>query len=565
MNAPLHILLPVHNRRVTTVRFVEALRGQTWRAFRLVLIDDGSSDGTADAVRALWPAVDVVTGDGHWWWAGALDQGCRRLAATSVADADVVLLINDDVELAPDFLARALAEFTPLRDTLLLARQVDAATGAELDFGGGVRADLKHLRFAAARSPEEINCLPTRGLFLRWGDLQRAGGFRPERLPHYLSDYEFTLRAARRGLALRVARDAVVRVRTDSTGRSLANLHRERRRDRFRLLFSPRFKDNPLTWSAFVALAVPWPRRPWLWLKVWLHFLVVAARCVYRPVAEDEPASLPRRAWAIVRPLVPAAWQSRLRARWGWQWFRGDYATWADARAASQGYADHAILDRVLAATHAVRAGRAAFERDGVLFAQPESDAPLLRALEDVRRATGGRLRVLDFGGSLGSTYWRHRRELPTGDDLAWDVVEQPNFVAAGREYLAGERVRFFPDVASAEAAGPHDVLLCSCVLQYLEEPGRALAAWRELRIPYLLLNNLPLHEARPDRLRVQHVPPSIYRASYPVWFFNRATFRARLAADYDVVSEFASEAVWPVDGKMYPSTGLLLRRKERP
>ena len=260
---------------------------------------------------------------------------------------------------------------------------------------------------------------------------------------------------------------------------------------------------------------------------------------------------------------MPAPLRAWRRRRWGWQWFRGDYATWAEARAAAEGYEAAAILARVLAATREVQAGRAVFERDGVLFHAPEPDGPLLRALEDVRRRCGGALRVLDFGGSLGSTYWRHRADLPAGDALVWDVVEQPGFVAAGRAHLGGGRLRFFGDVREAEAAARHDVLLCSCVLQYLEDPGRVLAEWRGTDIPYVLLNNLPLHSAGPDRLRVQHVPPSIYPGSYPVRFFNRADFLARLVPDYAVLSEFLSEAVWPVDGAMYPSTGLLLRRKQ--
>ncbi len=288
MNERLHILLPVHNRRATTVAFVEALRAQTRREFRLVLIDDGSTDGTAAAVRAVWPEVDVVTGEGNWWWAGSLEQGCRRLAATGVADDDVLLLINDDVTIAVDFLERGLAEFVETRDTLLLARQRDAATGAEIDRGGGVTADLANLRFAAARDDGEINCFPTRGLFLRWRDLRRTGGFRPERLPHYMSDYEFTLRAGRCGLKLRVARATTVGVQRQRTGRSLANLFQERRADRWRLLFSPRYKDNPLTWTAFVSLAVPPGRRPWLWLKIWLNFLRTVGRCAYRPVIHGE-------------------------------------------------------------------------------------------------------------------------------------------------------------------------------------------------------------------------------------------------------------------------------------
>jgi len=288
MSERLHILLPVHNRRETTVALVEALRRQTRKEFHLLLIDDGSTDGTADAVRALWPEVEVITGTGDWWWAGGLDQGCRRLARTGVADEDVLLLINDDVVIEPIFLERGLAELGQWRDTLLLARQRDAATGAEIDSGGGVGADLVHLRFVAATAEAQINCLPTRGLFLRWRDLRRTGGFRPERLPHYMSDYEFTLRAHGRGLKLRIAREAAVGVQTERTGISRANLFRERRADRFRLLFSRRYKDNPVTWTAFVSLAVPPARRPWLWLKIWVNFLITATRCCYMPLSRAE-------------------------------------------------------------------------------------------------------------------------------------------------------------------------------------------------------------------------------------------------------------------------------------
>ena len=284
MSGRLHIVLPVYNRRETTVAFVDALRRQTYQDFKLVLVDDGSTDGTAEAVRHRLPAVEVLTGTGDWWWAGSLDRACRRLSETGVRDEDVLLLINDDVVIGPDFLAQALAELAQHADTLLLARQVDVTTGAEIDHGGGVRVDLAELRFAAAVRPEDINCLPTRGLFMRWREFLRTGGFVPDRLPHYLSDYEFTLRARSRGLALRVATKASLGVKEGQTGRAMANLFDEPRVGRFRLLFSHRYKDNPLAWSAFVSLAVPRSRRPYLWLKVWLNFGLTVVRCVLIPV-----------------------------------------------------------------------------------------------------------------------------------------------------------------------------------------------------------------------------------------------------------------------------------------
>ena len=263
-----------------------------------------------------------------------------------------------------------------------------------------------------------------------------------------------------------------------------------------------------------------------------------------------------------LKSVVPEWLQTRRRCFFGWKWFRGDYRDWAAARIASVGYDDKAIAQKVLAATLEVLAGRAAFERDSVIFQSLETDGPLLELLQRIARDGSGRLRVLDFGGSLGSNYWRHRVFLPQGEALRWDVVEQSTFVEAGRSHLVGTPLKFYHDVIAAQAQGSHDVLLCSCVLQYLEAPFDILEEWSKLEIPYLLLNNLPLHSKGPDRLRVQHVPPSIYSASYPVWFFNREAFLKRVAVHYEIVKEFDAEAKWPLRWGMFQSTGLLLKRR---
>jgi putative methyltransferase (TIGR04325 family) len=283
------------------------------------------------------------------------------------------------------------------------------------------------------------------------------------------------------------------------------------------------------------------------------------------PLAARVRRKLLRVAGRFLKPVIPAPLRTRLRCFFGWQWFRGDYRDWAQARAASGGYDDKAIGQKVLAATLEVKAGRAAFERDGVLFYSAEADRPLLERLQEIARLAHGRLRVLDFGGSLGSNYWRHRTFLPDGDNLRWDVVEQGAFVEAGREHLADTPLKFHFDVQAAQAAREHDVLLCSCVLQYLEEPFRALEDWSRLEIPLVLLNNLPLHANGPDRLRVQHVPPSIYAATYPVWFFNRETFLQRASVHYEILKVFEAEAKWPLGWGMFQSTGLLLKRRARP
>ena len=107
----LHVVLPVHNRRPITEAFVRALRMQTVDQYRLLLVNDGCTDGTVGAVQMLLPAsqLKVIHGDGQLWWAGALQRAWQSLSESPADDADAVLITNDDVSIDPDFLAAGLA------------------------------------------------------------------------------------------------------------------------------------------------------------------------------------------------------------------------------------------------------------------------------------------------------------------------------------------------------------------------------------------------------------------------------------------------------------------------
>lgn len=92
-----------HDRRDLTVRWVRSLVASDLDglALHVVLVDDGCSDGTADAVREVLPSVEVVTADGSLYYARGTNLGLRRALAHR---PDYVLVANDDTELAPDCL-----------------------------------------------------------------------------------------------------------------------------------------------------------------------------------------------------------------------------------------------------------------------------------------------------------------------------------------------------------------------------------------------------------------------------------------------------------------------------
>jgi GT2 family glycosyltransferase len=250
MTAKIYILLPVHNRREITRGFVECLKAQTFTDFHLVLIDDGSADGTAEMVHGYLPGVTVLRGEGDWWWAGSLQRGLDWLKE-NVADRDaLILFINDDVRIPPDYLASAMRVMAGRRGVLMLSRLRSPEDGQVRE--SGVAADLKRLRFRVAESAAEINCLSTRGLFVHWGDVQAIGNFHPKLLPHYPSDYEYTMRAWRKGFRCETSAELVVEPNEATTG-----YHRitERRFGAYMSkYFSKKSPNNPVYWSSFVLL-----------------------------------------------------------------------------------------------------------------------------------------------------------------------------------------------------------------------------------------------------------------------------------------------------------------------
>jgi GT2 family glycosyltransferase len=261
-----YILLPVHNRKEITRGFVECLTAQTFSNYHLVLVDDGSTDGTAEMVRELIPSATVLRGEGNWWWAGSLQQGLDWLKKNPPLPSDIILMSNDDVTFGPDFLELGMGFMRDFPQTLLLARFYDAAQGKVVETG--VSADFRRMRFVDASAQEAINCLSTRGLFLRWDACEKIGGFYPCMLPHYGSDYEYTIRAGRKGYALRTSPDVYLVPDLLATG-----IHNAKELLNVKMLFSKKCTMNPIYWSAFILLAFPLRWIPLNLVRVWANAL----------------------------------------------------------------------------------------------------------------------------------------------------------------------------------------------------------------------------------------------------------------------------------------------------
>jgi GT2 family glycosyltransferase len=211
------VVVPVHNDLARTTRFLESFRRVDYRHYSVVVVDDGSTDGTAATLATRYPHVVRLAGNGSLWWAGATNRGVRWALKHGY---DFVLTINNDTQVSPGFLrllvAAALGHTKSIvgsRIDILGRPGVVWALGSEMVWEKGEIFHLLHRGEAVPSEGPEM--LPTQTL-TGCGTLVPAACYREVGLydavsyPQYHADAEFVLRAARKGWRAFVQARAVV-------------------------------------------------------------------------------------------------------------------------------------------------------------------------------------------------------------------------------------------------------------------------------------------------------------------------------------------------------------------
>lgn len=210
MVATVTAVMTVHDRKPLTLACLDALAAQDLPGADLsvVLFDDGSSDGTADAVRVAHPEVTVLAGDGSFFWNGGMRVA---LAAAMAADPDFLLWVNDDTTLQPTAVQVLLHTSDRLRDAghppaIVVGTVVDPATG--LANYSGVRQDrLRRMRFGlvtADRDPLRVDTMNGNAVLIPRAVYRAVGNLDPG-YTHSMGDYDYGLRASRAGFGVWVA------------------------------------------------------------------------------------------------------------------------------------------------------------------------------------------------------------------------------------------------------------------------------------------------------------------------------------------------------------------------
>lgn len=244
----LYIVTAVHNRINITRRFIEQLNRQTYKEYTLVIVDDGSTDGTSDMVSTLMPMAVILEGNGNLWWGGALHKAYKYLSKGIIRDEDIVFICNDDIDFKEDFLQIGIDTILNNPYYLVASKGIDVNTGRVVDKARGrdpVTADGIEVPFGTP-----TNCCATRALFMMGNVYKKIGGMHPILLPHYCSDYEYVIRAHRKGYSCISFEHLEYGTHDELSGCPKAKSFKE--------MFSKRYMNNPIYKFNFIIMVTPW-------------------------------------------------------------------------------------------------------------------------------------------------------------------------------------------------------------------------------------------------------------------------------------------------------------------
>ncbi len=217
------IIIPIHNGLEYTKVCLQNLQKLFIQAkisnhYKIIIIDDGSTDGSADWIHKHFPEIHIVKGNGNLWWSGGVNRGIE--CALKQKTFSHVLLWNNDVTSSPEYftLLRKLANNSSI-DTIWGSKVMYKGQEEKIWSMGGYfnpsngKKDMygrtKH-DHADYKKIFQVDWLPGMGTLIPVSAFNKIGLFDEKRFPQYHGDSDFSLRAGKNGLEIKVHPELII-------------------------------------------------------------------------------------------------------------------------------------------------------------------------------------------------------------------------------------------------------------------------------------------------------------------------------------------------------------------
>lgn len=200
LDKDIYIVIPVHNRKEITLGCLNNLeRVGVLEKYSVVVVDDGSTDGTGDAIATKFPSILLLKGTGDLWWTGAIKLGMEYAYQRA---ASHIFWLNDDCYPTADVF-ESIAQYCDEHTAIVGAQGYKSDSPQEITFGGKVKTwkgfrlirNLNNEVRACDLLSGNLVCIPRQ-------IITTIGYPDPMVAPHYGGDSLYLVRAKKAGFDL---------------------------------------------------------------------------------------------------------------------------------------------------------------------------------------------------------------------------------------------------------------------------------------------------------------------------------------------------------------------------
>jgi GT2 family glycosyltransferase len=206
------ILIPVFNNLKFTQKCLQNItemlqKNEISKVFELIVIDDGSTDGTKEWITKNYIEVHLLEGDGNLWWSGGINMGARY--ALEKLKSDYVLLWNNDIKISENYFSLMIQIASEYDQNTLIGSKVYANMEKNIvwTMGGIFNPKTGYTGMKAFmvndseeyQKPIEVDWLTGMGTLVPANVIHKIGYWDEVNFPQYHGDTEFSYRAKQNG------------------------------------------------------------------------------------------------------------------------------------------------------------------------------------------------------------------------------------------------------------------------------------------------------------------------------------------------------------------------------